>query len=123
MLICSNHGEDLAMTITLVQKVKQNGQTCAKSARVLSELEILGLRSHIDQIITADERNLDSEGYALAAQYQVESAPFFIVEGPDHSVRLYTAYQRFLKEVLDHQTSEAAEISEIMAQNPDLDFI
>ena len=111
------------MTITLVQKVKQNGQPCAKSARVLSELEILGLRSHIDQIITADERNPDGEGYTLAAQYQVESAPFFIVERPDHSVRLYTAYQRFLKEVFDQQTPEAAEISEIMAQNHDLDFI
>lgn len=111
------------MTITLVQKVKYNGQPCAKSAKVLSELERLGLRSRIDQIVTADERNPDSEGYALAAQYEVDAAPFFIVDKPGAPTRLYTAYQQFLKEVLDQRTSEDAEISEIMAQNPDLDFI
>ncbi len=111
------------MKITLVQKVKHNGQPCAKSARVLSELKTLELRDRIDQIVTADERNPDSEGYALAAQYNVDAAPFFIVENPDGSSRLYTAYQRFLKEVLHQETSEDAEISEIMAQSPDLDFI
>ena len=111
------------MTITLVQKIKKNGQPCAKSIRVLLELETLGLRSQIDAVITADERDPNSEGYALAAQHQVEAAPFFIVEDSDHSVHLYTAYQRFLKEVLHHRTSAAAEISEIMSQNPDLDFI
>ena len=111
------------MNITLVQKIKLDGQPCAKSARVLSELESLGLSSRIDQIVTADEGNPDSEGYVLAAKHNVESAPFFLVEDPDGSSRLYTAYQRFLKEVLHQQTSEDAEISEIMAQNPDLDFI
>jgi len=111
------------MNITLVQKIKQNGQPCAKSARVLSELDKLGLRSKIDRIITADERNPHSEGYAVAAQYDVDTAPFFIVDQPGGPPRLYTAYQRFLKEVLHQQTSEEAEISEIMAQNSDLDFI
>lgn len=123
LLSVPNYQKRLFMKITLVQKVKHDGQPCAKSARVLSELETLELRSRIDQIVTADERNPDSEGYALAAQYDVDSAPFFIVENPDGSSRLYTAYQRFLKEVLQQETSEDAEISEIMAQSPDLDFI
>lgn len=111
------------MTITLVQKIKQNGQPCAKSAKVLSELQMLGLQSRIDQIVIADERNPNSEGYVLAAKYEVDAAPFFIVDNPGDPPRLYTAYQRFLKEVLDQQPSEDAEISEIMSQNPDLDFI
>ncbi|BDM83380.1 hypothetical protein [Acaryochloris marina] len=111
------------MNITLVQKIKHNGQPCSKSVRVLSELDRLGLRSRINQIVTADERNPASEGYALAAQHNVEAAPFFIIEQADGHTHLYTAYQRFLKEVLHQQTSEEAEISEIMAQHPDLDFI
>lgn len=84
---------------------------------------MLGLRSRIDKIVTADERNPNSEGYALAAQYDVDAAPFFIVDQPGAPTRLYTAYQRFLKEVLDQHTSEEAEVSEIMSQHPDLDFI
>lgn len=64
------------MKITMVQKVKHNGQPCAKSARVLSELETLELRDRIDHLVTADERNPDSEGFALAAQYSVDAAPF-----------------------------------------------
>lgn len=111
------------MNITLVQKIKHNGQPCAKSAQVLSELDMLGLRSHITSVITADERNPKSEGYSLAAQHNVDAAPFFIVEQPEGPTQLYTAFQRFLKEVLKQQTSEKAEIAEIMAQTPELDFI
>ena len=56
-------------------------------------------------------------------KYGVTSAPFFIVERKDGSTQIYTTYFRFLEEVFAHRTSEEEEISEIMAQNPDLDFI
>jgi len=41
----------------------------------------------------------------------------------EEKTHVYTKYSRFLKEVLGHQTSESEEINEIMAQNPDLDFL
>jgi len=50
-------------------------------------------------------------------------ASFFIVNNDDGSIRVYTAYFRFLEEVFDQKLSESEEIFEIMAQNPDLDFI
>jgi hypothetical protein len=111
------------MTIALVKKIKQNGQPCAKSARVLADLAERGLLGQIDHIITADERNPSSEGYALAAQYHVEAAPFFVVTRDDGTTQVYRAYHRFLKEIFSQEASEADEVAEIIAQNPDLDFI
>ena len=112
------------MTIKLIKKIREDGEPCAKSARVLNELEALGLMGQIDQVVIADERQPDSEGYALAVAYNVSAAPFFIVDADDDgSTQVYTAYHRFMSEVFNLQTSEAEQISEIMAENPDLDFI
>ncbi len=112
------------MHITVVKKIKQNGHLCAKSARVMSELDDLGLLNQIDRIVEADERQIEtSEGYQLATQHQVEAAPFFIVAYEDGSTQVFTAYYRFLKEVFKITASEADEVNEMMAQNPDLDFI
>ncbi|MGK7875937.1 MAG: hypothetical protein AB4426_22345 [Xenococcaceae cyanobacterium] len=111
------------MNITMVKKLKVDGQPCAKSARVLKDLEERGLLNQIHQIVVADERNPSSEGYTLAAQYNVESAPFFLVNGEDGSTCVYKAYYRFLKDLFNQESPEDAEVAEIMAQNPDLDFI
>ncbi|MBE9005802.1 hypothetical protein IQ259_12270 [Fortiea sp. LEGE XX443] len=111
------------MTITLVKKLKLDGQVCAKSARVLANLEERGLLSQIHQVITADERDTSSQGYALAAQYHVDAAPFFIVTGDDGKTQVYLAYHHFLKDIFNQEVTEADEVAEIMSQNPDLDFI
>ena len=111
------------MHIILIKKIKIDGDDCPKSAKVLKELKELGLIKQIDEIIAADEREPSSEGFTLASKHNVEAAPFFIVTGDDGSERVYTAYHKFLKEVFNREVSESEEISEIMAQNPDLDFI
>ncbi|NEO30261.1 MAG: hypothetical protein F6K36_07425 [Symploca sp. SIO3C6] len=111
------------MNITMVKKIKVNGYPCRKSANVLADLEKLGLMNQINQIVAADERQPSSHGLHLALQHEVKAAPFFIVENKDGSTNVYTAYTRFLKEVLEQQVSENEEVSEIMSQNPDLDFI
>jgi hypothetical protein len=111
------------MKITIVKKIKADGSPCRKSANVLEKLEKSGLIARIDQVVVADEREPSSEGLALALQHKVDAAPFFIVNNDDGSTRVYTAYFRFLEEVFDQKLSESEEISEIMAQNPDLDFI
>ena len=111
------------MKITIVKKIKADGSPCRKSADVLEKLEKSGLIARIDQVVVADEREPSSEGLALALKHKVDAAPFFIVNNDDGSIRVYTAYFRFLEEVFDQKLSESEEISEIMAQNPDLDFI
>ncbi|MEL6460426.1 MAG: hypothetical protein AAFY21_03120 [Cyanobacteria bacterium J06641_2] len=110
------------MNIKLVQKIKSDGNSCRKSARVLNELQELNLLDKIDEIIAADERQSNSEGFDLAKKYDVPSAPFFIVEN-EGKTKIYTAYYRFMKDIFNVVVSESDEISEIMAQNPELDYI
>ncbi|MBV6621358.1 MAG: hypothetical protein KI793_00125 [Rivularia sp. (in: Bacteria)] len=111
------------MNIKLVQKIKSDGNSCRKSAKVLNELKQLNLLDKIDEIIAADERQQsDSKGFDLAKKYNVSSAPFFIVE-KEGTTKIYTAYYRFMKDVFNIVVSESDEISEMMAQNPELDYI
>lgn len=110
------------MNIKLVQKIKKDGNSCRKSAKVLKDLEKLNLLDKIDEIIAADERQSSSEGFDLAKKYNVLSAPFFIVEN-EGKTKIYTAYYRFMKDVFNVVVSEDDEISEMMAQNPELDYI
>jgi hypothetical protein len=111
------------MNITLVKKIKRDGNPCPESAKVLEHLEQLGLLEQIDAIIVADERQPSSQGFALALQHKVEAAPFFIVNNDEGSTHVYTVYYRFLKEVFNLQVPLSQEIDEIMVQYPDLDFV
>jgi hypothetical protein len=111
------------MHIKLVKKIKLDGNLCHKSAKVLDNLQQLGLLNHIDQIIAADERDLSTEGFALADKHKVAAAPFFIVDNDDGYTQVYTGYYRFLKEILHQEVSEEEEINEIMTQNSDLYYI
>lgn len=86
-------------------------------------LEEAGLSGKIDNIIIADERDPASEGMQMAAQFEVDRAPFFIVEDEGKEPRIYTVYMKFLKEVLDREVSETDAVKDIMDSNPDLDFL
>jgi hypothetical protein len=110
-------------TITLVQKIKLNGELCAKSAKVIADLTARGLRNNIDRLVTADERDPASAGYILAAKYQIDSAPFFIVTTDDDRTHAYSIYSQFLRNVFNVEPAESDEIAEIMAQNSDMYFI
>ncbi len=111
------------MSITLVKKIKLDGSPCRKCADVLERLERDGYMEAIDRIVVADERNPESEGMQLAAKFEVERAPFFLVSDADGGTRVYTVYLKFLKEVLRVRTNEQAEAQEILEQNSDLDFL
>ena len=110
-------------TITLVQKIKSNGELCAKSAKVITDLTARGLRLKIHHFVTADERDPGSEGYMLATKYQIDAAPFFIVTTDDGGTHTYPMYSRFLKQVFNIEPIESDEIAEIIAQNSDMYFI
>jgi hypothetical protein len=111
------------MQITMVKKIKADGTPCRKCAEVEQRLHDAGLVSRIDRVMIADERNPESDGMKLAEQYKVEQAPFFIVTEAGKPVRIYTVFLRFLKEVLEADTTEQDEVNAIMDKNPDLDFI
>ena len=111
------------MKITLVKKILADGSPCAKCADVIAKLERSGQMAHIDNIVVADERDPNSEGVVLADKFDVNRAPFFIVERDQQDPVIYTVYMQFVKEVLNQKTSESDELKEIMSNNQDLDFL
>lgn len=111
------------MKITLVKKIMADGTPCKKCADVLEKLEESGQIARIDEILIADERDAESDGVKLASELGVNRAPFFVVERPGEDTQVYTVYLKFVKEVLDQQTSAEAEAKEILNDNPDLDFL
>lgn len=110
------------MKITLVKKILTDGSPCKKCADVLEKLESSGHMARIDDVLVADERDPNSAGIAIAKQYDVDRAPFFVVEREDQDAEIYTVYMKFLKEVLEQKTRETDELKEIM-DNQDLDFL
>ena len=86
--------------ITLVKKIKADGAPCAKCDDVLARLERDGVWHRIDRVVTADEREADSEGARIAERHGVERAPFFVVERDGEQPQIYTVYMRVLRDVL-----------------------
>ena len=68
------------MHITFVKKIKADGTECRKCIEVQSRLEKDGYIKKINAIEIADENDENSAGQKLAKKYEVERAPFFIVE-------------------------------------------
>jgi len=110
------------MKITLVKKIFADGSLCKKCREVEDKMRATGQLSQIDQIVIADEADDQSEGMLLAAHYNIDRAPFFIVEHEGADPVIYTIYFKFVKEVLDAETSEEEELAEIINDN-DLDFL
>ncbi len=111
------------MKITFVKKIKLDGSPCPKCNDVQEKLEQNDQLKFINETVIADERDSDSAGMVIARQYNVERAPFFVVEEDGKEPVIYTVYLKFVKEVLNEQTSAKEEIADIMDSNPDLDFL
>ncbi|MCI0400456.1 MAG: hypothetical protein L0Z68_04030 [Gammaproteobacteria bacterium] len=113
----------MAMHITMVTKIKHDGSPCRKCAEIKDRLEHQGLLHRIDRIVIADERDPESEGMQLAAEYNVTQAPFFVIKEESGITYIYTVYFRFLKEILQRKVAVEEELAEIIEQHPDLDYI
>jgi hypothetical protein len=111
------------MKITLVKKILADGSPCKKCGDVMTRLENSGQIKRITEILVADERDPTSPGMLLAAELNVDRAPFFVVYHDDGRVDVYTVYFKFVKEVLEQETEEKDELKEILHNNPDLDFL
>ncbi len=110
------------MNITFVKKIKIDGSPCRKCAEVQSRLEKDGHIDKIDRTVIADERDSNSEGMQLAKQYEVDRAPFFIVEEDGSDPLVFTVYFKFVSEILSGKTNEEDAAKDILDSN-DLDFI
>ena len=64
----------------MVKKLFADGAPCKKCAEVEQKMQQAGQLERIDQIVIADEADPASAGMLLAAQHNVDRAPFFIVE-------------------------------------------
>jgi hypothetical protein len=110
------------MKITMVKKIFADGSPCKKCGEIEEKMRAAGQLERIDRTVVADESNDQSEGMLLATEHAVDRAPFFIVERDGEPAKIYTVYFKFVKEVLDAETSEEDEIAEIM-NDVDLDFL
>jgi len=81
--------------VTFVKKLLANGELCQKCIEVSERLEKDGTLDLINYIAIAEEANPDSEGMQLAQKYNVERAPFFIVEEEGGDVLVFDIYFRF----------------------------
>lgn len=88
------------MKITLVKKVLEDGSPCAKCGDVQERLEQRDQLRFIDETVIADVRDENSRGMQLAREYNVDRAPFFIVEKEGEEAEIYTVYFKFAREVL-----------------------
>ncbi|HET7540436.1 MAG TPA: phosphoadenylyl-sulfate reductase [Polyangiaceae bacterium] len=84
----------------MVKKRLLNGEPCKKCLDAEALLQSRGLWSRIDEVVWAIEGEPESAGMKLAAQYQVELAPFFVVRKNSGETRVFTSTLQFIKEAL-----------------------
>jgi len=84
------------MKITLVKKILADGSPCKKCGEVIGRLEDSGQIDRIDEILVADERDPTSAGMLMAADLNVDRAPFFVVDNDNGSQSVYTVYFKFV---------------------------
>ena len=95
------------MKITFVKKILADGSPCKKCAEVIEKMEAANQLRFIDNIVIADEADKNSEGMLLAAEHEVNRAPFFIVEQVDGRTEVYTVYFKLVKDVLNDLAAAA----------------
>ncbi|NJN52149.1 MAG: hypothetical protein HC809_10630 [Gammaproteobacteria bacterium] len=110
------------MTITFVKKILADGSPCGKCADVEARLTSGNHWSAIDRTVVADERDPNSEGMRLAAEFGVDRAPFFVVESAEETV-IYTVFLKFVRDVLSEATTAAQDAEVVLRSHPDLDFL
>lgn len=82
--------------ITFVKKILANGDLCKKCQDVFERMRSDGILTLIDHVVIADASDADSPGMQLANKYQVERAPFFVVED-DGEVQVFDVFFKFKK--------------------------
>jgi phosphoadenosine phosphosulfate reductase len=92
----------------MVKKRLLGGEPCKKCVDAEELLKARGLWPRIDEVVWAVEGDAESAGMKLAAQHQVELAPFFIVTAEGTAPRVYTSTLQFIKQELSATTTPVA---------------
>lgn len=85
------------MSILMVKKILLDGSACPKCAQAEQMLRKRGYWDRIDSVVFAEEGNKESPGMKLAAEHDIELAPFFIVRKENEPERVYTRVLEFMK--------------------------
>jgi phosphoadenosine phosphosulfate reductase len=105
------------MRVTMVKKKLLSGEPCKKCGDAETLLKSRSLWERIDEVVWAVEGEPESAGMKLAARYQVELAPFYVVEVEGAAPRIYTSTLQFIKEALAGAPDAAAQAS-VSAEPP-----
>ena len=97
----------------MVKKVLADGSPCRKCIQAEEMLKRRKLWNRLDQVIIADERDPNSEGFQEAKRYDVETAPFFVVREGDKET-LYTSPLELIRQVLKpKKTQERIDVNSL----------
>lgn len=102
----------------MVKKILLDGSPCAKCAQAEQMLRKRGYWERIDSVVYAEEGNKESPGMILAAERDIELAPFFIVSNENEPERIYTRVLEFIKKEL-----EVRETSASVSEDSDLEAL
>ena len=93
----------------MVKKRMADGEPCRKCRQTEEMLIKRGLWERIDEVVWAVEGEPESPGFQLASQFDVENAPFFVVEEDGQSA-VYTSALKLIKEKLteSHERKSAS---------------
>src|SRR6187431_2621034 len=111
------------MRVTMVKKQLLNGEPCKKCVDAETLLKNRGLWSRIDEVVWAIEAHPDSPGMQLAAEHQVDLAPFFVVRDDHGQTRVYTSTLQFIKEILSADSAAPAPSTQVVAALPSAEEI
>ncbi len=112
--------------ITMVKKIYEDGEECKKCNEVYQRLKEGNELRFIDKIVVADVRDHESEGFKIAEKYNIDVAPFFVVDD-EGDVKIYKTYMQFkrdvLKKTVERQDSEIEEKRELNKAVDEIDFL
>ena len=109
--------------IVMVKKIMAVGTPCRKCADIERRIAEGGPSDRMDEVLVADERDDNSPGQRLAAQYQVNYAPFFIVTRDHGKPVVYTSWLRLVNEVLNGPVDAKNEAMELLDRHSDIDLL
>ena len=109
--------------IVMVKKIMMDGSPCRKCMEVEQRIKDGGYSQRIDEVVIYDERQEDSPGMKLAAEYGVTLAPFFVVHEESGSATVYKSWLRLEKEVLRGKVDKLDEAMDILDQDSSLDLL
>lgn len=92
------------MEIIMVKKRLKDGSECKKCKEVYDRLIANDELKYINRTVFADVNDSGSEGMKLAAQYNIDTAPFFIVADEGNTI-VYETYLQLRKNAF-HKTPD-----------------